>query len=462
MKPTKSNINSKRKVIEMWSPPEASSAILILPLTYASCARSSPAGWKQGVLPVRLPIRADRLEPWSEDVINEKERSTLVDTGPQGILYPDNTGNTGQSIRLHLILPEALGFGSLLMHAMEFIALPNGLIGGEEESQCAVMALHFSFPKPEGSDMSLIEPMEDIRRLSNWDPLALNAEGTDRSINQDLVDHVRAAIPEGWVAPERGTRLGICTFLLQNEASNDPGFLPKDWMYLSLSSLKIRSESISDRRRDTLPFKRMSTSWEVLVLRDGIAVLAANDDFTSSLQSYFHSIYLDAILLAKLQSMRISELSRYILKPELTDRIELRKLEGAVLEFRRRIWWPHFTKKRKSHADRILSLCQNQLDLDKQVLALVTDAADAARLASSLHQEAQTTAQESTRRAQEKTNSTIQSFTVLLAPLALSYAAFAVMGNPGLGHFIAATVSGIGLTAVSGAILLWSREKNED
>ncbi|WP_133159095.1 hypothetical protein [Arthrobacter glacialis] len=230
-------------------------------------------------------------------------------------------------------------------------------------------------------------------------------------------------------------------------------------MYLAISSRVVSPASISLHRRQSLPVLRISKSWRLLVLRDGVSVMAASDEFTRSLQAYFHSVYLDAVLLARLQALRATELAALVPSPELTDVFKLRELEGAVLDFRRRIWWSYLTGKRTSPGDTILNHCQAELRLAEQVDSLAANAADAARLSASLHHEALTKAQDLTRAAQEQTNVTIQILTVLLAPLALSYAAFTVAGSPSVTLFWMATDTGFALTLVAALVLRTVRKR---
>ena len=216
--------------------------------------------------------------------------------------------------------------------------------------------------------------------------------------NTALQDWLPTVLPSGWEQPGRGTRLGLCTLLLERDAAKDARFQAVDWMYLAISSrmyLAISSrhvspESISAQRRASLTVRQMSKSWTVLVMRDGISVLVASDEFTESLRAYFHSVYLDAVLLSRLQAQRATELAVLVPTPELTDVVKLRELEDAVLDFRRRIWWSYLTGKRTSPGDYILNSCQNELRLADQLASLAVNAADVGRLSSSLHHEALT------------------------------------------------------------------------
>ncbi|ALE05769.1 hypothetical protein AL755_10295 [Arthrobacter sp. ERGS1:01] len=450
---------------DAWDPPDTSSAVLVMPLNHAQESSFPTIEWTPGVLCVVLPGHSEGLQQWAELVTNENDRRELVSPGPGAVLYPSAEAGGGApdgtaARRMHHLLPKALDLGGLTLVALEFLSLPRTTTQPENGPGCAVLALHLTFPRCDGPSNSLVAPLERLRELSYWDPAATAGQHDGGARNEALQRWLPSVLPTGWEPPDRGTRLGLCTLLLERDAARDARFQAVDWMYLAIASRPVRPESVSVDRRASLRVRQMSTSWTVLVMRDGISVLAASDDFTESLRAYFHSVYLDAVLLSRLQALRATELAALVPTPELTDVVKLRELEGAVLDFRRRIWWSYLTGKRTSPGDFILNSCQDELRLADQVASLAVNAADAARLSSSLHQEALTKVQDLTRAAQERTNETIQFLTVLLAPLALSYAAFTVLGGPDLAHFLLATAIGLGLTAVAWLVLRIVRKRH--
>ncbi|POH73560.1 hypothetical protein CVS27_09270 [Arthrobacter glacialis] len=449
---------------DVWDPPDTSSAVLILPLNHSLTYHASTIQWQPGVLRIVLPMHTERLEPWAESVTNEKDRLALVSPGPGSVLYQSaaetHDSPAAATGRLHHLLPTALDLSGMVLVALEFLALPRSSAQQESGPGCAVLALHLTFPAcDDESSSSLATSLERLRQLSYWNTETMSERGTEDSRMGGLCDFLATALPPGWEPPNRGTRLGVCTLLMQRDAAKDGRFQEEDWMYLAISSRVVSPASISLHRRRSLPVLRISKSWRLLVLRDGVSVMATSDEFTRSLQAYFHSVYLDAVLLARLQALRATELAALVPSPELTDVFKLRELEGAVLDFRRRIWWSYLTGKRTSPGDTILNHCQAELRLAEQVDSLAANAADAARLSASLHHEALTKAQDLTRAAQEQTNVTIQILTVLLAPLALSYAAFTVAGSPSVTLFWMATATGFALTLVAALVLRTVRKR---
>lgn len=202
--------------------------------------------------------------------------------------------------------------------------------------------------------------------------------------------------------------------------------------------------------RHTLTIEK--PDWSAIVLRDGLAVVshpAEDRSFAPHLQVQAHSVYLDALLLAWIQRVRLDQSGGRAVNARLDVPDELVELvERSHYDFKRTAWRRSLTQKRTSPIDDVLVALQRELLTDRDVEDVEERVQDGARLARTLQQE-------KTARAQDSLNRTVESAAVIIGALGLAYSAAPTIAEPSMLLFLWATAAGLGAMSVALLLLAW-------
>lgn len=134
----------------------------------------------------------------------------------------------------------------------------------------------------------------------------------------------------------------------------------------------------------------------------------------------------------------------------MADAAELLRLEISYFNFKRLIWFESMTLAKTKPVDNILNSLHSQFQLQNDEQRFSRDIVEASRLASAV--QAQYAAEqarfavvqaERIQKAQDRTNTSIEVVTALLAPVALCYTGAAVLLEPSENDFWAATLIGV-------------------
>lgn len=201
--------------------------------------------------------------------------------------------------------------------------------------------------------------------------------------------------------------------------------------------------------RHTLTIEK--PDWSAIVLRDGLALVshpAEDRSFAPHLQVQAHSVYLDALLLAWIQRVRLDQSGGRAVNARLDVPDELVELERSHYDFKRTAWRRSLTQKRTSPIDDVLVALQRELLTDRDVEDVEERVQDGARLARTLQQE-------KTARAQDSLNRTVESAAVIIGALGLAYSAAPTIAEPSMLLFLWATAAGLGAMSVALLLLAW-------
>ena len=187
--------------------------------------------------------------------------------------------------------------------------------------------------------------------------------------------------------------------------------------------------------------------WSALVLRDGATFVShqtSNENFGPTLRMLMHTIHLDALLLAVLQRRLIDRSGNRATEVDLEEPQELVELEKAHYEFKRKYWRTSVTDKRTAPPDVVFRAFQEELLTTLDVNDVETRVRDGARLSMSMNAARQEL-------AQEKLSRVVQTATVVIGALGLSFTAAPVIHAPSWSLFWIALA--VGALAMSCAFL---------
>jgi hypothetical protein len=199
----------------------------------------------------------------------------------------------------------------------------------------------------------------------------------------------------------------------------------------------------------------LSRDWIALVLRDGAAFLGlredkgAQDPFFRSAELYFHSIYLDALLLGMLQRINLVAIANDLAElgdPAMSPRA-VRLLERRLSVFRNVYWWTHLSGHGAANS---LNLAYGRQHRLPELCAQVTSET------SEYSQQAQTA-------AANRTNSLLGVITVVGLPIGVVIGVFQTLKLESKASLIVSSVLAVLITliavVIAGRVLL-ARDKN--
>jgi hypothetical protein len=291
----------------------------------ATLDESALSGWEVGPAPfANSRIRAD-----------EDRRATYFDQRIRRALYSADGPQ-----RRHRF--EGPGIGAWGDRGVSVTAVEVGRLRFTTEPGRALLIVHGTLPSDEP-----IEALWSLARLSG------DSDGDVREwysrLGGGLVD-----------IDARTTRATTAAFL--TPAGDLPRVLPDDyegwtpteqWLWLAASATPFERYPPDPVLRDDLAkfTVRISRDWEALVLRDGVGFLGRRPDqgegdpFFDDAEVYFHSIYLDALVLGVAQKAALRSIADDVADlddPHQKPR-ELRALERRVARFRNVYWWTHLS-----------------------------------------------------------------------------------------------------------------------
>jgi hypothetical protein len=140
------------------------------------------------------------------------------------------------------------------------------------------------------------------------------------------------------------------------------------WLWLLASATSPEAYLPAPEAREALSgsLVHLSAGWQALVLRDGTALLGSGADMSpvyrlfDDAELHFRSIYLDALLLAQMQRLVLTQIAddvAAVVDPAL-DPERLLDLERELTTFRNVFWWRHLGP--QWHGNELLHAYQRQ------------------------------------------------------------------------------------------------------
>ena len=197
--------------------------------------------------------------------------------------------------------------------------------------------------------------------------------------------------------------------------------------------------------------------WSCLALRDGAAFVAhqtSGERFADVLRVLVHTVHVDGLLLALTQRVLVDRIGEQAVEASLDAPTDLVALERTHFDFRRSYWRTCLTDKRSAPPDLVFRALQHELLTGDDVAEVQQRIEDGARLATSLHAEAQG-------RSHRRLNRTVQSATAVIGAFGLSFAAAPVLSEPSAALFAAALGFGSLATAAAFGALAVVRRHSE-
>lgn len=414
-------------------------AVLIIPLVPAPVPaglRANP--WSPGVLQIVLPPRDDLSDRTTDSTTNRRARSADMAAGPDALLHRLGGENPTEG-RWHFIPKEVVQFDVFNMFAAEFVSGETRSPDGSARN--GVLVVHLSEISHQGNvsrEERTLKTLDALRGLDFWTPEIPEQQRTD--LCRKFFSYIEAIMPAGWHLPSRRCRIPSLTHMPELEDHQQP--LSDEVLYSIISGNDLRKKRPSAQRLNSLDFVEKSGGWRCLVMRDGMACTIPSDADAELIRIYFHSIFMDPMLLARLQIDGVTLLQSDFLVQDMSKVEPLLALELAVFDFRRKVWSDHLSSKKTSPRDELLRTFQKQYELNSEVQALTEDVIDSSRLVSTIQAR-------DLRESQERTQQLIQYLTALFVPPGLTYTAAAVLSDPSPASFIASTITGVVLTAAS-------------
>ncbi|MFI1990821.1 hypothetical protein [Actinoplanes sp. NPDC020271] len=215
----------------------------------------------------------------------------------------------------------------------------------------------------------------------------------------------------------------------------------RQWLWLAASSTPVTAFPPDVDDQDLFAgLLHLSADWRALVLRDGVAFVGLTADpggertFHAAAETYVHSIYLDALLLGRMQVHALRRLSNGLgeLRVSTATTRDLHDQQSRLMELRRTLWSEHLTM--HGHANDLLERYQAQYRLGRLREQVMADLADLAHLVD---------AQNS-----RTVNAGLGLLTVIGLPFGLTYAGGAVLADQSLTLFLSCTGVAILLVAL--------------
>jgi hypothetical protein len=287
--------------------------------------------WRPGPLPLVIPDGSGR-------VTDAGRRSTYYDRRAAQALYGTGDGCT----RKHVEFSEPTELaGTIRLIAAESISVPSLGVDG-------LLVLHFDAVPGSAAR----EVLASWGAISRWKRVPSGPELISGALRKALHGaEVDLSDPSG--DPYR-----IC-FLSEapdgdaamSSAATESRTLD-DWLLALAIGSAEAAQDLSDHEREQLLATRLrlSADWSALVLRDGAGFLGhprTSSDFVLTFAPiYLRSIYVDALLLGRLQQIGLRVLTGELVDlsdPALHPR-KVERLAAWMSRFRNELWWQHLTE----------------------------------------------------------------------------------------------------------------------
>lgn len=441
---------------------EALGGVLVLKLERAvqpSRVDGSIGSWLPGPLPVRMPVKDDLRDRLTASSTTQEARRTVIDGGADELLYApaEPAASDGPLAGRHHIPRVTGNSGSLTFFAAEFLSRPVLDMGVDVETgpDSALLAIHFIGTQPDSpafAEKAYLGDASSMRRLRFWNP---HLEGGQSREWTDFLVFLGGVVPVGWELTKERSRIVSLTYVPEPGPSATRMLEPDHLQYMLVAGIPESKIQAPEERLAELRLQPRKIGWHALVMRDGISFSLPRDDSFALLKVYCHTIFLDVLLLVWTQRSAIAELKREFRSRSVADAEELLKLEIAYFNFKRTTWFESMTLAKTKPTDDILNKLQTQFHMQEDEQRFSSDVVESSRLASSVQaqraaERAKQAALQSrkTQLAQDRTNTSIQVLTAVLAPLGLSYTGTAVLLEPSGQAFWIATLIGIGSTSI--------------
>jgi len=337
-------------------------------LVFLVCPSAAPP-WAAGPLPLPIPSSA-RAAGWAtSESAGFEARSAYFDAGLSGVLY----GTSDAPVRWWTDADATLG--GAVVWGIEVLMVP---VPGPTR---ALLILHITLP---AGGVGLLEPLVRLRD---------DSQGT-------TAEELKELLPDGWTLAPEHRRATSVSFAAEGAGPNpdieeaeagrgSPTHPLTDrnvLLWTLASATTLESFVPSQQNFDEGRLLDLSASWSCFVLRDGVGFVMHDqaDRFASMARILTHTVYLDVMLLVRVQLLLVSHISIVLSSHGLTRGTvrDLINLERDLFDFRRRAWWT--TAGEHAIANALLKAWQGTHLLPQRVDGLIADVGDAARLAQSI------------------------------------------------------------------------------
>jgi hypothetical protein len=390
---------------------QRSSACIIYDVNFEKGVETiTQAGWASGSLPVRhiAPTQSHPLLP--REVADDDLRMTYFEERVREALYGTERTAVRWNQPVNSVLAEALVFGVEVLRAPYAgknigLAIIHVDLGDDPITKLAALVRSTSHDDP-GSGRSAVQ-----RLLPSAVQLAVSTVGRPQT-----VAHVTFA--------------GGPTDVLPAAYHTWPAV--DQWLWTLAAGVSVTQNPPDPGDDDLFTSRvRLSADWQALVLRDGTSFVGVSPDpgnestFHASARSYVHSIYLDTLLLGRMQVVALSALANRIAerKPDRLTSTRLAALEHNLIEIRRILWSQSITSRIKANA--LLQAFQQQHHVEELLDLVRSDLGDASRF------------------VEAQTNRSINAFLGLVStiafPLGLAFSGGAIWGDASPQLFLGCT-----------------------
>jgi len=333
-------------------------------LVYVVVPGDVPA-WTPGPLAMPIPESAKQAGWATADAADLRTRSAYFHPGIPRVLYgtpatPPIRWSTFTNVQL----------GGVAVSGLEVMTVPT------LKTHRALFILHVQL-----ADSHVVADLERLTRIK--------ADATDT-----LAASFAALLPVGWkLAPEHRRAISV-TFCTEEFCQSDKPPEPKSaglsahqiHLWTIASATPLGSFTPTEQTFAQGRLIELSTSWSCLVLRDGIGFImrSADDPFADMARTLVHSVYLDVVLLVRIQLLIVFDILRALADRGLSrgSAGALIALERYLFDYRRTVWWT--TVGEHGNANMLLTAAQEVHALPAQVETLISDVSDASRLAQSI------------------------------------------------------------------------------
>lgn len=411
-------------------------------------AGSDPAagGWSPGPLPIPLTL-APRWPQQGAAVVTDREaRSTHFAARVHSHLYGHESRSSVVSRRCHrMVADDAVNIDGSLVEAWEVLVGPDG--------DCTAVAHVQLGQDPVRALASLTMPgRPGFDHLATTLPAPVGLLGT----RPQVVSHLRwtgAELPDPALPPFADQALATW-----------PAF--RRWQWFLATGLSPETVLPDIEGPDVLAGTVwLSRDWRALVLRDGIGFVAltpsessaaASGGFHESAREYVRSIYVDVLLLGRMQVAAAHRFADAVsdVHVDTISAESLATLEGELIGLRTGIWWEHITR-RGGQVNDVLAAFHRQHRLPELYAKIVADLEDVGRfvrMKQAAAEQAAHEAAEHARRAGEQQQAELaQSITLVsfvLFPLSLVFGGLALWADPSPMLFLISLGIGVLVVAV--------------
>lgn len=371
--------------------------------------------WQAGPMPILQPQNATTLARKQSQTTDKAARSSLVAAQQAKVLY----GGADYD-RVHMIGGAHGVLGLEVFHDL-------GATGAR--APFGLLAVHACVP-------------------DSSDPLAEHLAWLSRAVrvrsSASFWSEIQAMVGAHVTVPDGDTARSV-SFVNPSETTLDlDQVLAVAYALVSATPPERLADATTRSRGHTLTIAR--PDWSALVRRDGAAFVAHQvnaEAFAESLRMLAHSVHVDALMLAMTQRHMIDASGSSAVNVPLDRADELLLLERSHFEFKRKYWRTSLTQKRTAPPDIVLRQFQEELLTNQDVEEVEQRVADGARLSVSIRSKQQQEAQDRQQEAQDRLNNMVQTVSVVVGAMGLSFTAAPLIRPPSWSLFLIALIVGV-------------------